>query len=129
MSELSVSSIQSKSVGVTPMFKDGIGTEIGRLCLASVNFNGTGTVAIRSSFNVLGITDNGVGNYTLNFENSLPSPNFVPVFGAQRNGTNSGAFIAIQFQSTPSVNSLQVQGLDTGTNAIDPLIVSVAIFL
>ena len=36
---------------------------------AWVNFNGTGTVAIRASFNVSSITDNGVGNHTINFTN------------------------------------------------------------
>jgi hypothetical protein len=34
---------------------------------AWVNFNGTGTVAIRASFNVTSITDNGTGDYTVNF--------------------------------------------------------------
>lgn len=34
---------------------------------AWVNFNGTGTVAIRASFNVSSITDNGTGDYTTNF--------------------------------------------------------------
>ena len=34
-----------------------------------VNFNGTGTVAIRASGNVVRITDNSTGNYTVNFAN------------------------------------------------------------
>ena len=34
---------------------------------AWVNFNGSGTVAIRGSYNVSSITDNGTGNYTVNF--------------------------------------------------------------
>lgn len=36
-------------------------------CVAWVNFNGTGTVAIRAAGNVSSITDNGVGDYTINF--------------------------------------------------------------
>jgi len=36
-------------------------------CRAWVNFNGTSTVAIRASGNVTSITDNGTGNYTVNF--------------------------------------------------------------
>jgi uncharacterized protein (AIM24 family) len=47
-----------------------------------VNFNGTGTVAIRSSFNVSSITDNGVGDYTINFTNAMPDTNYSAVFGA-----------------------------------------------
>lgn len=34
-------------------------------CRAWVNFNGTGTVAIRASGNVSSVTDNGVGDYTI----------------------------------------------------------------
>lgn len=44
--------------------------------IAWVNFNGTGTVAIRSSYNVSSITDNGTGNYTLNFTNALSDANY-----------------------------------------------------
>lgn len=43
---------------------------------AWVNFNGTGTVAIRASFNVSSITDNGTGDYTVNFTNALPDANY-----------------------------------------------------
>jgi hypothetical protein len=45
-------------------------------CRAWVNFNGTGTVAIRASGNVTSITDNGVGQYTINFTNALPDSNY-----------------------------------------------------
>jgi hypothetical protein len=43
---------------------------------AWVNFNGTGTVAIRASYNVSSITDNGTGNYTINFTSALADANF-----------------------------------------------------
>ena len=43
---------------------------------AWVNFNGTGTVAIRASGNVSSITDNGVGLYTVNFTNAMPNVNY-----------------------------------------------------
>ena len=43
---------------------------------AWVNFNGTGTVAIRSSFNVSSITDNGSGDYTVNFTNAMTDANY-----------------------------------------------------
>ncbi len=45
-------------------------------CRAWVNFNGTGTVAIRASGNVSSITDGGVGNYTVNFTTALPDANY-----------------------------------------------------
>lgn len=43
---------------------------------AWVNFNGTGTVAIRSSGNVTSITDNGTGDYTINFTTSMSDTNY-----------------------------------------------------
>jgi hypothetical protein len=41
-----------------------------------VNFNGTGTVAIRASMNVSSITDNGTGSYTVNFTTALADANY-----------------------------------------------------
>ena len=41
-----------------------------------MNFNGTGTVAIRASGNVSSITDNGVGDYTVNFTTGMPDANY-----------------------------------------------------
>lgn len=52
--------------GIAPMFA----------CRAWVNFNGTGTVAIRASGNVSSITDNGVGDYTVNFAMTMPDANY-----------------------------------------------------
>ena len=56
---------------------------------AWVNFNGTGTVAIRDSGNVSSITDNGTGNYTANFTNNMPDINYV-VSGIPANTASSG---------------------------------------
>jgi len=48
-------------------------------CRAWVNFNGTGTVAIRASGNVSSITDNGTGSYTVNLTTSMPDANYAAV--------------------------------------------------
>ena len=48
-------------------------------CRAWVNFNGTGTVAIRASGNVSSITDNGTGDYTVNFTTAMSDANYAPV--------------------------------------------------
>jgi hypothetical protein len=45
-------------------------------CRAWVNFNGTGTVAIRASGNVSSITDNGTGDYTVNFTTAMVDANY-----------------------------------------------------
>jgi len=51
-----------------------VGTAYG--CRAWVNFNGTGTVAIRASGNVSSITDNSTGDYTINFTTAMPDANY-----------------------------------------------------
>jgi hypothetical protein len=48
-------------------------------CRAWVNFNGTGTVAIRASGNVSSITDSGTGAYTVNFTTALSDANYAGV--------------------------------------------------
>jgi len=49
---------------------------------AWVNFNGTGTVAIRAQYNVSSITDNGTGDYTINLSVTLSSLNNAPILTA-----------------------------------------------
>lgn len=51
-------------------------------CTAWVNFNGTGTVSIRDSYNVSSITDNGTGDYTVNFASAMLNTNYSVVIGA-----------------------------------------------
>jgi hypothetical protein len=75
MSTLSVATVKSTTTS-PPTVQNSAGTEIGRMCRAFVNFNGTGTVAIRQAFNVTSITDNGVGDYTVNFTNAMPDANY-----------------------------------------------------
>ena len=48
---------------------------------AWVNFNGTGTVAIKASGNVSSIVDNGVGMYTINFTSAMPDANYATTAG------------------------------------------------
>ena len=73
----SAATVTGNATGSTFGFNSGYGsvaTAYG--CRAWVNFNGTGTVAIRASGNVSSITDNGTGNYTVNFTNAMPDQNY-----------------------------------------------------
>lgn len=60
-------------------------------CRAWVNFNGTGTVAIRASGNVSSITDNGTGLYVINFTNAMSDANYSSVVSFSPNFTSSGS--------------------------------------
>jgi hypothetical protein len=96
------------------------------VCRAWVNFNGTGTVAIRASFNVSGITDNGTGDYTVNFTNALPDANYA-ISGFCSAAAATAAFVpyggANFLQSTTSV---RVQ--TAATSNFDPTVACVSIF-
>jgi hypothetical protein len=66
-------------------------------CRAWVNFNGTGTVAIRGSGNVSSITDNGTGIYTVNFTTAMVDTNYAAQVTSQFetgvSGNIAGAYI------------------------------------
>lgn len=81
MSTLSVASLQALATATVPLVKDSAGTEYGQFCRAWVNWNGTGTIAIRDSFNVSSITDSGVGDYRINFTNAMPNANYALLLG------------------------------------------------
>lgn len=102
-------------------------------CKAWVNFNGTGTVAIRSSFNVSSITDNGVGDYTVNFTNAMPDTNYAAIVSAQAesNGTN-WTFPSLYASGTPlTTNSARITMSPSGAGGggnVDGDYICVSIF-
>lgn len=75
MSTLTLGTLQSNTTS-PPIVTNSGSTEIGTFCRAWVNFNGTGTIAIRASFNVSSITDNGVGTYAVNLTTAMPDVNY-----------------------------------------------------
>jgi hypothetical protein len=82
-------------------------------CRAWVNFDGTGTVAIRDSGNVSSITDNGTGDYTVNFTTAMPDANY-SITGAKDNISASAASeirIPIANQTTTGANILTIQSI------------------
>lgn len=79
MSTLNVANIQSLTTSSAPSVKNSAGTEIGQYCNAFINFDGSGTVAIRDSFNVTSLTDNGTGNYSITYTNAMPDVNYSAV--------------------------------------------------
>jgi hypothetical protein len=92
-------------------------------CRAWVNFNGTGTVAIRASGNVSSITDNGTGNYTVNFTTAMPDANYA--IHTQANPVNSSGMS--HPTGTPTVSAVQLLTY-TSTSLADLTIVCVSIF-
>jgi hypothetical protein len=81
--------IKNGVASTPPTIQDSAGTQIGTFCRAWVNFNGTGTVAIRASFNVTSITDGGTGVYTLNFTNAFSDISYSIVGAANTQGASA----------------------------------------
>jgi len=90
---------------------------------AFVNFDGTGTPAIRNSSNVSSITDNGTGDYTINFTTSMPDANYSAVGTAKDDGVGS----YVPFITTQTTSSLRI-GTKSQSTTSDSAIVCIAVF-
>ena len=75
MSTLVTSNISDGTTSV------GTGYVVNGSAKAWVNFNGTGTVAIRDSINVSSLTDYATGNYGSNFTNAFNAADYVAFSG------------------------------------------------
>lgn len=90
-------------------------------CRAWVNFNGTGTIAIRASGNVSSITDNAVGDYTVNFTTAMPDANYVTSLNGG-NTTNTAETYATEakgaaYLKTTSAYRMNTYNYNTTTTA------------
>ena len=77
-------------------------------CRAWVNFNGTGTVAIRSSGNVSSLTDYGVGAYGINFTAAMPDTNYATIATIGRTVADTAALSAWERASNKTVNNTEI---------------------
>jgi hypothetical protein len=94
---------------------------------AWVNFNGTGTVAIRDSFNVSSITDNGTGDYTVNFTTAMPNANYSTVVSGALAGT--ATLCQLNNDRTFTTSAAQVYSRQSNTGGqIDAPLMCVAVF-
>lgn len=95
---------------------------------AWVNFNGTGTVAIRASGNVSSITDNGTGDYTVNFTTAMPDANYSLVGSVDASSTTgNSSSMKILNTTAPTTSAVRVT-TGGGGATYDPTYASVAIF-
>jgi hypothetical protein len=101
-----------------PTFRNN-SVEIGTLCRAWVNFNGTGTVAIRASFNVSSITDNGTGSYTVNFTTAMPDANYAMTASGSDGGAGPTVYIQQGTRTTTSCPVLSLQRDGNGRDDAD----------
>lgn len=74
---------------------------------AWVNFNGTGTVAIRASVNVSSITDNGTGDYTVNFSAAMPDANYCYCVYARASAGATTLFMSRNTGAAPTTSAFR----------------------
>jgi hypothetical protein len=96
---------------------------------AWVNFNGTGTVAIRASGNVSSITDNGTGDYTLNFTTAMSDANYSAsgVVGVSP-GATAGFTGAFDSSAAPTTSALRVYSVSAANALTDYTRIFYAVF-
>jgi len=96
-------------------------------CRAWVNFDGAGTVSIRASGNVSSITDNGTGDYTVNFATAMPDANYAVSGSANTNAGNSS--VGLDLGTAPTSSAFRIGISNTNSGALfDSEIVTVIIF-
>ena len=121
-----VGRFDSNSANANFQFNSGYGsvaTAYG--CRAWVNFNGTGTVAIRASGNVTSITDNATGDYTVNFTTAMPDANY-SVAGGLGNSSGTGdlaGFIQLNMQASqasvpPTTSAIRFRTVNAPSSAV-----------
>lgn len=117
---------------------DRVGTgqpAISGLAKAWVNFNGAGTPAIREQYNVDSITDNGTGDYTVNFTNALADNTYTVVGStSMKIGVNYNGAVSLHTNNTtagevvPTTTSCRVAIRNSGSTAVDVEYFSVVVF-
>ena len=117
MSTLRVTTLQNLS-----------GTEV-YTAKAWVNFNGTGTVAIRAAGNVSSITDNGTGDYTVNFTTAMADADYSCSGSAQQNtaGTRGDFYVGLH-STAQTTTARRISTVDSGGTATDALVVNLSVF-
>lgn len=95
-------------------------------CRAWVNFNGEGTVAIRASGNVSSITDNGTGNYSVNFTTAMPDENYSWNINSDR--TTAPISQISSSTALPTSSTLRFFTYNTSLTLQDSAYVTVSIF-
>ena len=98
-------------------------------CRAWVSFDGTGTVVISGSGNVTSITDNGTGNYTINFTTAMPDINYCALSsGSITNDTNATSSSSPVTANNLSTSTVRIRTAGSSNTLFDFLNVFVAIF-
>jgi hypothetical protein len=125
----SAATVTGNATGSTFGFNSGYGsvaTAYG--CRAWVNFNGTGTVAIRGSANVTSITDNGTGLYTINITTAISDANYSVAGAGHRVSGSYSAYINTDSSAVQTTSACKIASSNDTGALVDSAYITVAIF-
>ena len=121
MSTLRVNNINDASGGTSNL-------NIPGTAKAWVNFNGTGTVAIRASLNVSSITDNGTGDYTVNFATAMVDADYCYLVYARDSVGGNSLFMSRNPGGNPAAGGFRFIITNSSPSSSDVGMINVAIF-
>jgi len=90
---------------------------------AWINFNGTGTVAIRDSFSVSSISDAGTGNYDINLASAMANANYAN--SGMSADLAAGAYVCYESPSTIATTAIGIYIFTSGSAIVDNNLIAV----
>lgn len=123
MSTIKTETLSTPSNATVP-----VDTVVNGTAKAWVNFNGTGTVAIRRAFNVSSITDNGTGDYTVNLTNALSDTNIAVCGGASESLTTVTGGMRVVCPFITSTTTIRVGILYVNGGVADEPLIMISAF-
>ena len=122
MSTIKTETLSTPSNATVP-----VDTVVNGTAKAWVNFNGSGTVAIRRAFNVSSITDEGTGQYAVNFTNALVDDSYIMTHSSGNEGSTTTARAACR-NGNWTTTQCQFRNRSVTNNDTDDEYIGVAIF-
>jgi hypothetical protein len=110
----------------TQAYADAAVTNAPGVAKAWVNFNGTGTVTINASHNVTSITDNGAGDYTINFTTAFSSAYYG--FSSMSSGPSAFAIALVSSAAAPTAAAFRMRTFNTAGGGVDATYVGASFF-
>ena len=130
--KINLDTLQTLTSLTPPVFKDGNGEEIGKLCRAWVMFNGVAGASpvILGSYNVTSVSRVSAGLYTITYTNPMPTAYYCAVANTQPNtygGTWAGTGTTQAGTQTTTQGTVEVRVTSTNANG-DSNMISYAVF-
>jgi hemolysin activation/secretion protein len=115
---IKVDTIQNKA-GSTSLAANKLPDMLSGSAKAWVSLNGTGTIALRDSFNIASIADEGTGDYTVNFSSNMSSTNYSGEANRSSNGNSNPNYVVYLHELHIAVGSHRVKTNGATGGAVD----------